>query len=263
MKVIDFHTHLPLKQNSAEQAFTAYRKELDRSGTEKAVLLPLVRDRIGNKSIAQACRRDPRIIAFAALDPRSSSAVGELKRAVEKYGLQGVKLHPRLENFSVLSKPVLKVVQAAGRLGVPVLVCAFPDSALLSRGNTPVSFGALAEHCPETQIVLAHAGGHYVMDVLMMIKKHKNLHMDISFSLSYYAGSSVPQDIVYAVKSLRGERVFYGSDFPERGMEEAIGLARRLFEENNVEKETQQMVFFKNASYFLSKGRRLRWMPEV
>jgi predicted TIM-barrel fold metal-dependent hydrolase len=59
-------------------------------------------------------------------------------------------------------------------------------------------------------------GGHYVLDCMMLAKRLPNVFFDTSYSLLYYQKSSIPNNMVYAMHSMKFDRVFYGSDYPDR-----------------------------------------------
>ena len=58
-------------------------------------------------------------------------------------------------------------------------------------------------------------GRHYVLDFLMLAKVIPNIYFDTSFSFLYYESDAVIENMVWALKSLGFDRVFYGSDYPE------------------------------------------------
>ncbi len=84
------------------------------------------------------------------------------------------------------------------------------------QGFDPLRYANLARRCPETKMIWAHMGGHYVLDFMMLAKRLPNVHFDISYSLLYYQKSPIPQTMAYAMRSMRFDRVFYGSDYPDR-----------------------------------------------
>jgi len=53
-----------------------------------------------------------------------------------------------------------------------------------------------------------------------------NVYLETSFTLPYYLGSSVEQDLAFAYKKI-DERVIYGSDFPYVGLDKS----ENIFEE--------------------------------
>jgi len=80
-------------------------KEMDAAGIDKTVILPqdfglpLGEPKISiedqNRAFSEVQKRHPdRIIAFAGVDPRRPGAVELIDKAINEWGLKGVKLHP-------------------------------------------------------------------------------------------------------------------------------------------------------------------------
>ncbi len=87
---------------------------------------------ISNERIASWSTQAPhsaRVIGFARVDPmdevngRPGLAVQELRYAIQELGLRGLKLHPLAQLFvdKLDIPPVVKVVETAGELDIPVL----------------------------------------------------------------------------------------------------------------------------------------------
>jgi predicted TIM-barrel fold metal-dependent hydrolase len=243
-KVIDAHLHLDDSiPGPAQQAAAKLERELKACGIARAVVLHLASQRWGAEEFAAAMT--PRMSAFVNLDPREPGARDSLSRAVSRLGFAGLKLHPRLQGFSLEDPGAVGLARRAGELGVPVLVDAFPG------GNfSPAPFAAFGRACPETRIILAHMGGHRVLDFLMLAKELANLYFDISFSLLYYRGSSVPRDMAFAMRSLRFQRVFYGSDYPDRPVGDALKESLSLLRAEGLKNEEIERIAFLNAQEF-------------
>jgi predicted TIM-barrel fold metal-dependent hydrolase len=64
----------------------------------------------------------------------------------------------------------------------------------------------------------------------MLGRKLNNVYFDISFSLLYYRKSSVLKDIIFALDNIKYERVLYGSDFPDRPIEETLHMTLEILD---------------------------------
>ncbi len=222
MLIIDSHLHFDENvDGTAVGAAHELDRQLAKAGVARAVALHLEFQPWSAEEFAEAVATTERIKAFVNLHPDRPDAVSQLRYAIEKLGYIGLKLHPRLQDFAVDSPSTVRLVQAAGDMGVPVLIDAFPDGVHLMQGFHPVRYAILAKQCPQTRIIWAHMGGHYVLDFMMLAKRLPNVFFDISYSFLYYRKSSIPADMVYAMHSMRFERIFYGSDYPDR----PIGLS--------------------------------------
>jgi predicted TIM-barrel fold metal-dependent hydrolase len=188
--------------------------------------------------------------AFVNINPNSQKAEKEFQNAIERLGFIGLKLHPRLQKFDVDSDATKRLVRLAGDLNVPVLIDAFPDGTNLMQNFNSVNYAKLALHCPKTRIIWAHMGGHYAIDFMMLAKRLPNIYMDMSYSLLYYRGSSVTQDMVYAMRSMRFERIFYGSDYPDRSLHDSLHSSIQELRNQGVNELEMKKLLESNARHF-------------
>jgi predicted TIM-barrel fold metal-dependent hydrolase len=56
--------------------------------------------------------------------------------------------------------------------------------------------------------------------------------------------------MIYAMQSMKFERVFYGSDYPDRTIRETLESSIQEFKERNVSVEDIQKIFYQNAKEF-------------
>jgi predicted TIM-barrel fold metal-dependent hydrolase len=217
MLLIDSHLHLDEKvDGTALGAALELDRQLADAGIARGVVLHLDVQPWGIEEFSDAISKTSRIKAFVNLHPDQPNVNKSLRHAVEKLGYIGLKLHPRLQEFTVDDPATVRLAQAAGDAGIPVLIDAFPDGTHLMQGFEPKKYAMLAKQCPETRFIWAHMGGHYVLDFMMLAKRLPNVFFDISYSLLYYQKSSIPINMVYAMHSMKFDRIFYGSDYPDR-----------------------------------------------
>jgi uncharacterized protein len=252
MKIYDGHAHLAVgpKMNVA-QASDQLIRELDESGIQKIVILPLKELGYGNKEVADLSRRDSRVIPFATVHPLDPNAASEIISTAQDGVFKGLKLHPRLQNFSIRDPKLIPVLEAAARVNWPVVIDCFPDRGLHALQSLPLDFDLICTECPETRIILAHMGGYKVLDAMVMAKHHKNLYLDLSFSLLYYRGSSVVQDIGYAVRNLKGSRILFGSDYPDRPLKVSVEAGLKEIEAMKLPEEWREAILWKNLNTLL------------
>lgn len=217
MLIIDSHLHLDERfDGTAAGAAHELDRQLTEADVARAVVLHLEFQPWSIEEFSEAIFNTKRIKAFVNVHPTNPNAISILRHAIEGLGYIGLKLHPRLQGFAVDDSEVVRLVRAAGEMGIPVLIDAFPDGTFLMQGFDPLKYAFLAEQCPDTRIIWAHMGGHYVLDFMMLAKRLPNVYFDISYSLLYYQKSSIPKDMVYAMHSMKFDRIFYGSDYPDR-----------------------------------------------
>ena len=250
--VIDVHLHLDESvAGPAESAAEALDQALKSAGVSLGIVLHLAMQRWPVEEVSRALLTHKlRLSGFINVNPCDADAGEQLRRGVQELGFIGLKLHPRLQKYSIEDVRTAKLVKFAGELKVPVLIDAFPDGNWLMQKFNPLSFADLAKSCPLTRIIIAHMGGHHVLDFMMLAKRIPNIHFDTSYSLLYYAGSSVPQDMVYAMRSMRCERIFYGSDYPDRGVEETLVKSVEVLEAFGLKTAEVEKILHGNAREF-------------
>jgi predicted TIM-barrel fold metal-dependent hydrolase len=266
--MIDSHTHLTGPPHSQEQlvwpiveggSFTApftraegkpkyLLKDMDQRGIEKALVMGFP-NTITNQQLSEVMREHPdRIIGFASVrDPKSSEAVTELKDAVEKLGLKGLKLHPDIHSFSPSDPEVYPLIRCAADLDVPVLIHCLPGGMI--RGyfdlNTPGHIDTLKKHVPDATIILAHMGWPRYMDVLS-VGQIPGVYVETSWGLTSIAELN---GISYTSKLLRMigvDNVVFGSDWCTKGIGMEQERQIKLIESLDLSREEKDKILGEN-----------------
>ena len=232
--IVDGHAHIHPDIHGfgsrCDASLETLAEAIRTSPVDKVVLLAIAPD-ISNEFIADACRQYPdELIGFASVDPLGGeAAVAELRSAIDTLGLRGLKLHPRRQGFGIEEvAAVVPLAETAAALGIPVLLDAFPYGRELFDVREVELILQLASAVPKATIIMAHAGGLRVLDAVLVAKACPNVMLDISFTPHYYAGSSVMQDLVYAINKVGAGRIIYGSDYPDIPLNVALEEAKTL-----------------------------------
>lgn len=248
--MIDGHCHLSDAYSCCEEAMDALHAAARECGVNRITLLNIPELAYDNYEVLDKAKKFEgffRIFpAVNPLDPIGESVIEKLKAR----GATGIKLHPRFHGYPIASENCISLVRIAGEVGLPVIIDCFPDAKNMSLNNFPVAFITLAEKAPATRIAICHSGGHYILDALMVAKYHRNIYLDISFTLLYYRQSSVIQDICYVIKSLRAERIFWGTDYPDRPYRNSVEFSMSEFARMDLSEEERQRVLNVNSNIF-------------
>jgi predicted TIM-barrel fold metal-dependent hydrolase len=251
MKVFEAHLHLDHRNGvSARAAADALLREMNVCDVDHAVVLHLLTQPWTVTEVADVLRDEERLIGFINVDPLSPTALVDLGRA-KTLGFRGLKLHPRQQRFRPDDPVNVELVRAAGKLRMPVLIDCFPDGDWLAAGLSVLQYAALARAVPETTVIVAHAAGHHCIDLMMLAKRTPNLWFDISYSLLYYRGSPVVPSLFYCMKSMRYQRVLFGTDYPDRPLVESVKASLDLFDEFGLQGEERERILWKNAHELL------------
>lgn len=249
--IIDAHLHLDDKFDGTAQGAA---RELDRqmadAGVARAIVLQLEIQPWTAEEVSEAIAPYPRLKGFINVHPNKGEPEELLRDGIEKLGYIGLKLHPRLQEFEVDDERTVRLVQAAGEMNVPVLIDAFPDGTHLMQGFCPLKYSSLASRCPQSRIIWAHMGGHHVIDFMMLAKRLPNVYFDFSYSLLYYQNSSIPNDMVYAMRSMKFERIFYGSDYPDRSISSSLDMSLNFLRKEGLSDAELDKIMGRNAQEF-------------
>jgi len=249
--MIDGHCHLDGKIGDCAEAMHTLHEEAVSAGMKNVVLLNIPELGFENREVIDRAKGyDGFFYSFPSVNPFAASVDEEMKE-LKTSGATGLKLHPRLHGYHIENKRCFDVLQAAGELNFPVLIDCFPDGKNLSLKNMPESFAHLAEKVPDVRIAIGHAGGHRVLDALMIAKYYKNIFLDLSYTLLYYRNSGVMKNIAYAIESLRAERIFWGSDYPDRPYRETLQLSLEEFRNMRLSPDDMGKLTEQNIKNFL------------
>jgi predicted TIM-barrel fold metal-dependent hydrolase len=200
-------------------------KEMDESGIDKSVILPQdfglaigeskvsVEDQ--NKAYAELQNKYPdRIIAFATIDPRRPHAIDFIEKAINEWGLKGVKLHPG-SGYYPDAEELTAFFAKLSELGVPVLTHAgfWP---LRSKHCDPIYFDDILVAFPNLTIIFAHFARGWQNLLFEMAGHRHNAATDFSgmqFEAQSHYGRFC-QNMRAALDSFSPARVLFGTDGP-------------------------------------------------
>lgn len=244
MRAIDFHVHLPTPEwldvsmkGYVEAAESYFRSKVARRSLEDlareyasidvmAVLLAwdaetaTGRPRVPNQLVADACRDFPEtFVGFGSVDPlKGDKAVQELDRIAD-LDLKGVKLHPSLQAFVPNDERFWPLYERCQDLGLIVLF--HTGTSGIGAGQPggqgiridlarPILLDAPAAAFPDLQIIAAHFGYPWHLELLAMALHKTNIHIDISG----WAPRYIPTEVLRDMKGRLQDQFVFGSDYP-------------------------------------------------
>ena len=280
--MIDFHTHPvlveemvvrhPELERVAREVFyignrfqplRTFLLELDISGLQRAVLLPIETTRTRgmpiytNEQIAELVAIAPdRFVGFASVDPTVPTAPDYLERAVAGLGLRGLKLSPPSQEFYPDDQRIYPLYERAQALGIPIVMhtgMSWEPGARLDWGHPRRLEPVLADF-PDLRIVAAHFAWPWSLEVAALALKYPNLYVDTA--ALYYDN---PDDFIVNLfvhqvsltlieRSLRYQVVF-GSNYPRVEIKNMARAVRRV----GLSEKTLMMVFETNALRLLGE----------
>jgi len=142
----------------------------------------------GNDYIAALVAKHPEtFIGMSAVNPKFrgvKAAVAELERAITKLRLTGLKLYPMYDHWAPNDRDLaFPIFARAAELDIPVMVhlstTPVGDTVLLY--GWPVLLDDVARAFPTLRLLVCHAGHPWVDECLVLISRHRNVYLDMSF----------------------------------------------------------------------------------
>lgn len=283
--MIDFHTHpllvkeLYVKEpelarvtketfhiGNNPQPLETFLLELDVSGLEKAVLLPIDASTsrkvkiCSNDLISEMCQMSNRFVGFASVDPHNKNAPKELEKAIRILGLKGLKLSPPIQEFFPNDqKTVYPVYEAAQSLKIPLIIhsgMSWEPKARL-KYCPPLLIEDVACDFPNLNIVIAHFGWPWVLDTLALALKYPNIYIDTSCLyfgnpkefLRFVMTQQVPLSVIE--KSL-SYKILFGSNYPRVEIKNMVSAIKKL----GLSEDRLRSIFQENAKKLLGENRQ-------
>ncbi len=212
--IIDSHTHIRKGKGNIKDFFDG----MDANGIDMAIVHPIVPsdDEMGlsdNEFVGKLVQQYPdRLMGYACVVPTEPDAPQQLRAAIEKWGLKGLKLHPPLQNFSMLDPRVGPVIEACIDLDLPILIHTGPiySHAARMEYSSSAPIDDLAIRYPEAKFIIAH--GNPFGDDPVIVAKHPNVYMDTTIVFSQWV-DLFPQLGPAIFKWMRtDDRIMFGTD---------------------------------------------------
>ena len=184
---------------------------------------------------------------LAYLNAQNSNWQDELDLCVRE-GAVGVKLWTSLKEADGKLDNAARLLAYAGERGLSVLIHTWQVTGGSEEAGeiTLEEFATLAERCPATQLVAAHAGGNWRHSIGVLRDRTPNAHVDVC---GYYPERGLVEALVADVGA---ERVLFGSDVA--GRTQASQAAKVVLAD--ISEADKEMILWRNAA-------RVFGLPEV
>lgn len=268
--IIDFHHHL-LLQDGYEDKLVA---EMDRLGIRYTCLSGLgighgrqdqtdyQKFSLGslspdNNDVFQVMQKYPdRIIGqwVLDLDRHTPEMIGEAKDR----GFRGLKItRPRKDYDADCYMPFYEEAERQNmsilfHTGMILTTCFDKEDDVSSNRMRPMQLDRVARRCPALKMVIAHMGYPWFDEAATMVRYHDNVFVDFTGSAYGWRNRLSPADfqkLMFWKDAFR--KVVFGTDVSFSEMEESLQDQRQLFRLLNLDDETQELIFHKNAEHLL------------
>ena len=245
--IIDSHTHIEGKPDSPwiDPPETIIRL-MDEAGISKSIVMTYCDSPSHDKKyepidyVAESVYKYPeRLIGYARLNPNYiDEAEKMLVKAIRKYNMKGLKLHPYGYSSPPDSPNTIRLIKKAAELHAPTLFHCGDEPFTL-----PLQILRAARLCPDATIILGHMGGYFhVNDAINAAKECPNIYLETS-AMPY------PYMIKKAVEEIGADRMLYASDGP--GCDPKLEVYKVKLAELDAEEERK--IFSGNISELMDK----------
>lgn len=261
MKWFDSLTHVTsdgswFGERNCDASLSTLLSDMRAADVQRACLVSIA-SYIDNQVIIESARAHPDLfVPIAGLNPAIMGTTRRVEHALKQIKLQGyagIKLHPRLNGYDPLDPKMIAAVDAAGELGLVVLLDTLFRRRGLATRHAPDVIDQLAATCPDTRVLLLHGTGPTMMDLYEIVRCYDNLRLDLSFTMMRYRGSSrLDADMNFLFRST-DQLVTIGSDFPEYKPAAIVERFAQLAE--GVEPHRRENICWNNLTRFFGDYR--------
>ena len=197
-----------------------YREMMDTLDVEKAVIMPFndpwlmsmefTIDAV-HKNLYDMKQRYPgKFYAFTDIDTRNTSAesVEAIRKAIEEYGLDGIKIHPNNTGVDLDSSYNQPIIAYAQDNKIPVAIHSYPNTE--NDRSAVHRIIKVLEKYPELTVIVSHMGAHQWEQLLST-----RAYVDISAIIPDYVrtyGISKTNEIL---RKFGADRLIFATDYPD------------------------------------------------
>ncbi|WP_432407120.1 amidohydrolase family protein [Wukongibacter sp. M2B1] len=179
----------------------------------------------------------------------------QINKAFENFDrFNFIKIHPRVQSLVYEDIRKILIDLRSKHILKPIIIDMFPyrTDRFRINYNRPINYEELLIEFNDYNFVFAHFGGIYLREVFMMLKCYKNLYADTSLITRYFKDSPIDDELYYFIKRLEGEKVLYGSDYPEMKLQESLDLQLKKMQSIGMKSNHIERVLGKNFLDLLS-----------
>jgi uncharacterized protein len=176
---------------------------MDKYAIDRAIVMAPTEQFPRNEELAASIKGHPRLMSFAVVNPFGpDDGVSELRAAVTRWGMCGLKLMPLRHGYEIDGDAALPLMQACADLGVPVSIHSGAQFCL------PWQIADIARKFPTVPVIMDHMGWRYYVDgAINVAREVPNIYLETALV-------GMPGYIRMAVDKVGPDRVIYGSDYP-------------------------------------------------
>ena len=241
-----------------------YREMMETLGIDKAVIMPLndpwlmsmefTIDAV-HKNLHEMKQRYPgKFYAFADIDTRNTSteSAEAIRKAIEEYGLDGIKIHPNNTGVDLDSDYNQPIFAYAEKNHIPVAIHSYPNSEN-DRSAAYRIVNVLEQH-PALTVIVSHMGAYQWEQLLPT-----NAYVDISAILPDYIRTYGIDKTSQILRRFGADRLIFATDYPDSRIlkpDEIYGSYFDILNQMDFTKEEAEKIAYGNIEKILNNQRK-------
>ena len=237
-----------------------YRRMMDELGIEKTIIMPFndpwlmsmefTIDAV-HKNLYEMKQQYPgKFYAFADVDTRNepTTSVEAIRKAIVKYGLDGIKIHPNNTGIDLDSSYNQPIFAFAQEHKVPVAIHSYPNSE--SDRSAAYRIVNILEQYPELTVIVSHMGAHQ-WEYLLPTRAY----VDISAILPDYVRTYGIAKTNEVLRKFGADRLIFATDYPDsRSLQpdEIYGSYFEILNQMDFTKEEAEKIAYGNMEWILN-----------
>ena len=197
-----------------------YREMMDTLGIEKAVIMPLndpwlmsmefTIDAVHKNFYEMKQRYPGKFYVFADVDTRNepTASVEAIRKAIVKYGLDGIKIHPNNTGVDLDSSYNQPIIAYAQENKIPVAIHSYPNTE--NDRSAAYRIVNVLEQYPDLTVIVSHMGAHQWEQLLPT-----RAYVDISAILPDYVRTYGIAKTNEILRSFGADRLIFATDYPD------------------------------------------------
>ena len=169
--------------------------------------------------------------------------------ALKGAGVDAIKFHSYQQRICSSNIPAaVNIAVKAAQLNMPIFLdTSYGSTKMYCYDNLKLA-AAIIDRVTTVPIVFLHSGGARAIEAMLLAESAPNVFLDMSFSVNYYLGSTIEQDLAFAYKRVGAQRVLYGSDFPYVGFDRSRQSALEFLDRNGFSSREQSTILWESAN---------------
>jgi hypothetical protein len=161
--------------------------------------------------------------------------------------IQALKIIARDQKLTAADYPVLIDKLRLVKINIPIIIDAFYYDHHLMCQPSLQSIIDIAQQFPDKKIVVAHSGGHKILDYFFHLRTLDNVYYDLSFSLQYLSDTSCFLDLIKLIKYTNKNKILFGTDYHWASTQFQFDILIDIFEKLKLNQDEKNKILHDNS----------------